>query len=99
MTGRSGSSGLLLMAGVSAGMLLAARRSETVAGLLDRRDERINQLDLHASTVAGITVLLATIVMFMVELARGEDGAPYYHLAALGGVSYIVAPVVLRFRR
>ena len=91
--------GLALMVAVVAGMLVAARWSETVAGLLDRRDERINQLDSGASLVAGMTVLVAVIVMFVVEIARGQDGSPYYQLGALGGVAYVAALVYLRFRR
>jgi hypothetical protein len=91
--------GLALMVAVVAGMLVAARWSETVAGLLDRRDERINQLDSGASLVAGITVLVTVIVMFVVEVAQGQDGSPYYQLGALGGVAYVAALVYLRFRR
>ena len=91
--------GLALMVAVVAGMLVAARWSETVAGLLDRRDERINQLDSGASLVAGMTVLVAVIVMFVVEVAQGQDGSPYYQLGALGGVAYVAALVYLRFRR
>lgn len=96
---RFGIFGLLLMLAVGGTFMLAGRRSETVAGLIDRRDERINQLDTTASLVAGMSVLLAAIVMFMVEIAQGRDGSPYYQLAALGGVSYVVALVWLRFRR
>ena len=91
--------GLALMVAVVAGMLVAARWSETVAGLLDRRDERINQLDSGASLVAGMTVLVAVIVMFVVAIAQGQDGSPYYQLGALGGVAYVAALVCLRFRR
>jgi len=91
--------GLLLMVGVAAAALLLGRRSETVKGLLDRRDERINSIDLEATTFAGMAVLLAVLVAFMVEIARGENGSPYAALGALGGVAYLVALVVLRFRR
>lgn len=91
--------GLVLMVAVGASFLLLGRRSETVAGLLDRRDERINHLDATASLVAGMAVLGALLVMFMVEIARGQGGSPYAQLGALGGVSYVVALVVLRYRR
>ena len=90
--------GLVLMLVVGAAFVIAGRYSETFAGLADRRDERINQLDLRATTFAGGVVLLAVIVMFMVSIARGQDGSPYYQLGALGGASYIVALVWLRFR-
>lgn len=38
------------------------------------------------------------IAAFMVEVARGNDTAPYSWLGALGGLSYLVALVVLRLR-
>lgn len=91
--------GLVLMVTVGAIFVLAGRRSETVAGLLDRRDERINHLDATASLVGGMVVLGAVIIMFLIEISRGQDGSPYAQLGALGGASYIVALVVLRYRR
>lgn len=83
--------GLLLMVAVGAGFMLVGRHSETVAGLIDRRDERINKIDTDASLFAGMVVLLAVLVLFIVEIARGQDGSPYYQLGALGGVSYVAA--------
>lgn len=91
--------GLLVMLALGAGVVVASRWSETTAGLLDRRDERINEIDRSATLAAGMTVLAAVIVMFVVEIARGQDGSPYYQLGAIGGVTYVVALVVLRFRR
>lgn len=91
--------GLLLMVAAAAAFMLLGRRSETVAGLIDRRDERINRIDADASLFAAMVVLLAVGVMFMVEIARGQDGSPYYQLGALGGVSYVAALLWLRFRR
>lgn len=91
--------GLVLMVAVAAGLLLLGRTSETVAGLLDRRDERINQIDAGATTFAGVTVIAAVLVAFVVDIARGGDGMPYAALGAIGGLAYVVALVVLRFRR
>jgi hypothetical protein len=91
--------GLTLMVGIAAAMLLAGRFSESVAGLLDRRDERINSMDSQATAFAGMAVIAAVILGFIVEVARGEDGAPYSMLGAVGGVAYVTALVVLRFRR
>jgi hypothetical protein len=90
--------GLVLMLGVGGAFLLAARWSETASGLRDRTDERINEIDRSASLTAGMVALLAALVMFMVEIARGEDGSPYYQLLALGGLSYVVSLTWLRFR-
>jgi hypothetical protein len=94
-----GLAGLALMTAVAIVLVLVKGRSETVAGLLDRTDERINDLDLKATAFAGLVVILAVIAAFVVELARGQDGSPYSWLGALGGVSYVVALVTLRLRR
>ena len=91
--------GLALMLGVAAAMMLAGRRSETVQGLLDRKDERIRGIDNEATMFAGMAVLLAVIVGFVIEIARGQDGAPYAMLGAIGGVAYVAALIVLRLRR
>ena len=90
--------GLVLMLVVGVAFVLAGRVSETFAGLADRRDERINQIDQRAVTLAGGVVLFAVILMFMVSIARGQDGSPYYQLGALGGASYAIALIYLRFR-
>ncbi len=47
--------GLVLMVVVGGAFWLIGTRSETVAGLLDRRDERINAIDASASLFAGMT--------------------------------------------
>ncbi len=79
--------------------MVASGRSETVAGLLDRRDERIASLDRDASLAAGMVVILGVIAGFVYELATGGDTGPYVWLGALGGVTYIVALITLRIRR
>lgn len=94
-----GVGGLVLMLVVGAGFVLATRVSETAAGLADRTDERINSLDRDASLFAGMVLLATVLAMFMVEVARGHEGSPYYQLGALGGVSYIAALAWLRVRR
>jgi drug/metabolite transporter (DMT)-like permease len=74
-------------------------RSETIRGLRgDGRDERFQRIDIHATAVAGTAVILAIIVAVLVELARGRDPGPYGWLAAVGGVAYIAAIVVMRIR-
>lgn len=61
--------GLGLMVAVGLAFLALGRHSETVSGLLDRRDERINSIDRDATLFAGAFTLLVVIVMFMVEVA------------------------------
>ena len=88
-----------IMAAFGAVILLGGSRSETIRGIRgDGRDERFKQLDLTATALAGLVVIGAILGAFVVELARGQDGAPYSWLGAIGGVAYLVAVVVLRLR-
>ena len=91
--------GLAIMLGAAVLLVLASRFSETAAGLLDRRDERINSIDNQATVFAGMVVISAVLIGFVVEIARGQDGSPYSALGAIGGISYVAAVVVLRLRR
>lgn len=91
--------GLLTMLAVGAAFVIAARWSETARGLMDRRDERITSIDRSATGFAGLSLIAAVLVMFVVEVARGNDGMPYSTLGAVAGVAYVVALVWLRFRR
>lgn len=91
--------GFVVMVVIAAAMLIAGRFSETVEGLLDRRDERINMIDTQATVFTGMVLITAVIVGFVASIARGEDGEPYAMLGAIGGVSYVAALVVLRLRR
>ena len=87
-----------IMAFVGA-VFLFGGRSETIRGLRgDGRDERFQQIDIHATAFAGSVVIVAIIVAFVVELAHGRDGNPYTWLGALGGIAYLVALVVMRLR-
>jgi hypothetical protein len=90
--------GLGFMAGFGLLLLLVAGRSETVRGLTFRRDERFAQIDLRATAVTGLVLVITVIVAWLVGIARGQDGHPYDWLAAIGGVSYILAVAVFRWR-
>jgi hypothetical protein len=89
---------LAVMVATAVGAVVFARRSETVHGLLDHRDERLSSIDLTATAAAGMAVIVADLIAVMVELSRGEDALPYAWLGAIGGVSYVVAVIVLRVR-
>ena len=93
-----GLASLAIMTAVG-GLILLGGRSETIRGLRgDGRDERFKQLDIHATALAGMAVIPAIIVAFVVRLARNESPAPYDWLGAIGGLSYLAAVVVLRVR-
>ncbi len=90
--------GLALMVTVAVALLLVRRRSDTVQGLLDRRDERIVQIDVKATAFAGSVVIAAVLIAFIVEIARGNDGSPYAALGAIGGLAYLASVVWHRVR-
>jgi Flp pilus assembly protein protease CpaA len=94
----SGLGSLAIMTGFGV-LLLFGGRSETIRGLRgDGRDERFRQIDIHATAVAGLAVISAIIVAFVVELARGHNGSPYTWLGAIAGLAYLVAIIVFRLR-
>jgi hypothetical protein len=90
--------GLALMTVVGVALLAVRRRSETVDALMTRRDERINSYDLQATALSGMAVIVAVIAGFVVEIARGNDPAPYSWLGAIAGVTYLIALIALRIR-
>jgi hypothetical protein len=94
----SGLVSFAILAGFGA-LVLAGGRSETIRGLRgDGRDERFRKIDLDATALAGLAVITAIIVAFLVEVARGRSGAPYDWLGAIAGLAYIAAVVILRLR-
>ena len=95
---RSGLVSFAIVAGFGLLVLLGGR-SETIRGLRgDGRDERFRRIDIHATALAGLAVVTAVIVAFLVEVARGHNGTPYTWLAALGGVTYLAAIIIFRIR-
>ncbi|MBV8258771.1 MAG: hypothetical protein JOZ56_03245 [Actinobacteria bacterium] len=82
------------------GLVFAAGgRSEAIRGLRgDGRDEYWQRLDLAATTLAGLALILAVIAMCLWEWAHGRNGSPYAQLGAIGGLVYVVSLVALRLR-
>jgi hypothetical protein len=79
--------------------LLAGDRSDTVRALRgDGRDERFELIQLRAATLAARLVLLAVVAGFLVEVARGNSGAPYDWLSALGGATFLASILWQRSR-
>ena len=94
----SGLVSFAILAGAGVLVLLGGR-SETIRGLRgDGRDERFRTIDIHATALAGLAVITAIIVGFLVELARGHNGHPYSWLGAIGGITYIAAIIIFRIR-
>jgi len=88
--------GLLAVFGL---LVLLAGRSETIRGLRgDGRDERFAQIDLQATAVAGLAVMVALIVAWLIATARGQSGSPYDWLLAIAGLAYALAVAWFRWR-
>jgi hypothetical protein len=88
--------GIMVLFGAA---VLLGGRSETIRGLRgDGRDERFAMLDLQATALAGLALMIAVIVAFIVDVARGNSGEPYDWLGAIAGLAYIAAVIVLRLR-
>ena len=80
-------------------IILLAGRSESVRGLRgDGRDERFAQIDLQATALSGLAVIVALIVAWLVATARGQSGSPYDWLLAIGGLAYLLAVAWFRWR-
>jgi len=80
-------------------VVLLAGRSETIRGLRgDGRDERFAQIDLQATAAAGLALIVALIVAWLVAMARGQSGSPYGWLLAIAGLAYVLTVVYFRWR-
>ena len=90
--------GLGVMVAFSAAVVLLGRRSETVRGILDHRDERLAGIDLRATAVTAVVMILAVLAGFVIEVARGHDGEPFALIGAIGGVAYLGAVAYFRIR-
>ena len=80
-------------------VVLVAGRSETIRGLRgDGRDERFARIDLQATAAAGLALIVALIVAWLVATARGQSGSPYDWLLATGGLAYLFSVAWFRWR-
>jgi hypothetical protein len=80
-------------------VFLFGRRSETLQGLGGPgRDERWAMIDVHATALSGLVLILAVLGAWLYEIANGRSGNPYGWLAAVAGISYILAVAFLRRR-
>ena len=66
--------------------------------MIASRDERWAMIDIHATALSGLVLILAVIGGWLYEIANGRSGNPFGWLAAVAGVSYIVAVAFLRWR-
>ena len=52
----------------------------------------------RATAVAGLVLITAVIVAWLVQVAQGHNGSPYTWLAAVGGLAYLLAVAFFRWR-
>jgi hypothetical protein len=95
---RNGLLSLAVMTGFGL-LILLGGGSETIRGLRgDGRDERFRLMDARATAFAGSFLIAVILIAFLVEVARGNDGAPYNWLGAITGLAYLAAIATLRAR-
>jgi hypothetical protein len=76
-----------------------AGRSETIRGLRgDGRDERFALIDIKATAITGHVLIIAVVIGFLVEIARGHSGNPFTWLGAIAGLTYVLAVGYFRWR-
>ncbi|WP_431899942.1 hypothetical protein [Nonomuraea sp. bgisy101] len=83
-----------VMVGYATFLLLTRKRSETTAmlsGELGDERRRLNELRARGAMAHVLSTVL--IGGFFVQLWRGEDATPFALLAAVAGVSHVVALV------
>jgi hypothetical protein len=95
---QTGLTSLALFVAIAAVFFLGGR-SETIRMIRgDGRDERWARIDLAATALSGLTVIVAVIIGAIWEWAHGRDGTPFVQLGALGGIAYVAALAILRKR-
>jgi len=72
---RAGVVSLAIMAGFGLVLLLLTGHSETLRGLTTNRDERFVQIDLKATALAGLALIIAVIVAWLVRSPKGTAAA------------------------
>lgn len=79
-----------VMAFVAALFYFGGRRSETLAGIGGpARDESWERIDVHATAMAGLVLVVVIIGCWLVEVTQGRDGRPFTELGTVGGLAYI----------
>ena len=90
---------LCIMAATAAFLVIASRRSDTVALLGDDVHEERNVHIHRRAALITLNILAAVIVGgLLIDIARGGDGDPYAFLGFVGGVTYVVCLIVLNRR-
>lgn len=84
-----------IMLTTAVGIEVAGRRSDVMRGMLAHTDERLTGIDLRATVVTGVVVILVDLAAFVGQTARGADASPYVWLGAMAGATYVVTLFIL----
>lgn len=55
-------------------------------------------IDLQGTATAGVVVILAVLIAFVIEPAGGHNGNPYTVASTIRGLAYAIAVAALRWR-
>ena len=93
-----GASIFVLLAALAIFYLFGGRRLLGRALHVDIRDERSAQLGLRAVSAAYKVLASTLLVAWLVEIARGRSGQPYYWLCLVAAITYLGANLAVRLR-
>jgi hypothetical protein len=87
----------VLAAGVA--YLWSGGKGDVAAIMRVGGDERQKGIDRDATAITGMAMSLAALVGAIVETARDGDPGAFGVMCLVGGLSYVVALIALRYRR
>ena len=87
----------VLAAGVA--YLWSGGKGDVAAIMRVGGDERQKGIDRDATAITGMAMSLAALVFAIVETARDGDPGAFGVMCLVGGLSYVVALIALRYRR
>jgi hypothetical protein len=101
MTGHivSGAAWFAVLSAVGAMSRVAGRFEAARRGRRPDQDERAAIVNMRAMSIVGTVLVIAITGCAAFTLARGESTSPYTALLAVGGLSYVVASLALRYER
>ena len=94
----SGVAWFAVMAGVAALYALGGKFEVIRQARGDFEDERDASINRKAMAATGTTLVVVLTACIVFELARGNNPSPYSVLMAIGGVTYIAALIIQRYR-
>ena len=95
---RSGIVWFAVMVGVAALYALGGKYEVIRQARGDFEDERDASINRKAMAATGTTLVIVLTGCIVFELACGNNPAPYSTLMAIGGVTYIAALLIQRYR-